>query len=91
MRVFLLSVGVLAWIWSLAVMWIFAESGGALTVIAAGVFVIVAVVALGCESILKILEEIRDARRVIPGKPAATADTHADVAPARSSPLGAAL
>ena len=91
MRLFLLSVGVLAWIWSLAVIWIFAESGGALTVIAAGVFVIVAVVALGCESILRILEEIRDARRVIPaGTPTATADTNTNVATTRSSPLGAA-
>jgi len=80
MRLFLLSVGVLAWIWSLAVMWIFAESGGALTVIAAGVFVIVAVVALGCESILKILEEIRDARAIEPRTvdPKITADGHAD-------------
>ena len=45
---------------ALAVLWIFAESGGALTVIAAGVFAIVAIVALGCERILKTLEEIRD-------------------------------
>jgi len=30
-------VGVLAWIWALAVLWIFAESGGALTMIAAGI------------------------------------------------------
>ena len=45
---------------ALAVLWIFAESGGALTVIAAGIFAVVAVVALGCERILKTLEEIRD-------------------------------
>jgi hypothetical protein len=60
MRMFFIAVGVLAWIWALAVLWIFAESGGALTVIAAGVFAVVAIVALGCERIIKILEEIRD-------------------------------
>ena len=60
MRMFFMAVGVLAWIWALAVLWIFAESGGALTVIAAGVFAVVAIVALGCERILKALEEIRD-------------------------------
>lgn len=60
MRMFLVSVGVLAWLLALAVLWIFAASGGALTVIAAGVFAIVAVVALGCERILKTLEDIRD-------------------------------
>jgi hypothetical protein len=60
MRMFLVAVGVLAWLWALAVLWIFAESGGALTVIAAGVFAIVAVVALACERIIKTLEDIRD-------------------------------
>lgn len=60
MRMFLVAVGVLAWILALAVLWIFAESGGALTVIAAGVFAIVAVVAIGCERIIKTLEDIRD-------------------------------
>jgi hypothetical protein len=60
MRWFFGAVGVLAWIWALAVLWIFKESGGALTVIAAGIFAVVAVVALGCERILKTLEEIRD-------------------------------
>jgi hypothetical protein len=60
MRLFFSAVGVLAWIWALAVLWIFKESGGALTVIAAGIFAVVAVVALGCERILKTLEEIRD-------------------------------
>jgi hypothetical protein len=60
MRMFFIAVGVLAWLWALAVVWIFAESGGALTIIAAGVFAIVAVIALGCERILKMLEEIRD-------------------------------
>jgi len=62
MRMFFVTVGVLAWLWALAVLWIFAESGGALTVIAAGVFAVVAMVALGCERILKMLEEIRDVR-----------------------------
>ncbi|MGH8175458.1 MAG: hypothetical protein ACREV5_04245 [Steroidobacter sp.] len=60
MRWFFGVVGVLAWIWALAVLWIFSESGGALTVIAAGIFAIVAVLALGCERILKTLEQIRD-------------------------------
>ena len=60
MRMFFVAVGILSWIWALAVLWIFAENGGALTVIAAGVFAIVAIVALGCERILKTLEEIRD-------------------------------
>lgn len=62
MRMFFIAVGVLSWIWALAVLWIFAESGGALTVIAAGVFAGVAIVALGCERILKTLEDIRDGR-----------------------------
>jgi hypothetical protein len=56
------AVGVLSWIWALAVLWIFAESGGALTVIAAGIYAVVAMVALGCERIVKTLEEIRDGR-----------------------------
>jgi hypothetical protein len=60
MRMFFTTVGVLAWVMALAVIWIFKESGGALTIIAAGVFAIVAVLALGCERILKTLEEIRD-------------------------------
>lgn len=62
MRMFFIVVGVLSWIWSLAVLWIFAESGGALTVIAAGVFAGVAIVSLGCERVLKTLEDIRDGR-----------------------------
>lgn len=65
MRMFFIVVGVLSWVWALAVLWIFAESGGALTVIAAGVFAVVAIVALGCERILKTLEDIRDSRTVI--------------------------
>jgi hypothetical protein len=59
MRPFFMTVGILAWVWAFAVMWVFAENGGALTVIAAGVFAVVAVVALACERILKLLEEIR--------------------------------
>jgi hypothetical protein len=62
MRMFFSAVGVLAWICALAVLWIFAESGGALTIIAAGIYAVVAMVALGCERILKTLEEIRDNR-----------------------------
>lgn len=62
MRMFFVAVGVLSWVWALAVLWIFAESGGALTVIAAGTFAVVAIVALGCERILKTLEDIRDGR-----------------------------
>jgi hypothetical protein len=42
------------------VLWIFAESGGALTVIAAGIFAGLAILSLGLERILKMLEEIRD-------------------------------
>jgi hypothetical protein len=63
-------VGVLAWIAALAVLWIFAESGGALTVIAAGIYAVVAMVALGCERILKTLEDIRDGR-IVTSRPAA--------------------
>lgn len=62
MRMFFATVGILAWVWALAVLWIFAESGGALTIIAAGVYAIVAMVALGCERVLKMLEDIRDGR-----------------------------
>jgi hypothetical protein len=60
MRMFLIAVGILAWLMALAVTWIFAESGGPLTIIAAGVFAVVAVVSLGCERIIKTLEEMRD-------------------------------
>ena len=66
MRMFFGVVGVLAWIWALAVLWIFAESGGALTIIAAGIYAVVAMVALGCERVLKTLEDIRDGRMEIP-------------------------
>ncbi len=61
MRAFLIAVGILSWIMALSVMVIFAASGGVLTVIASGVFAVVAVVALGCERIIRTLEEIRDA------------------------------
>jgi hypothetical protein len=60
MRMFFMAVGILAWLLALAVLWIFAENGGPLTIIAAGVFALVAVLALGIERILKTLEEIRD-------------------------------
>ncbi|MFL6549457.1 MAG: hypothetical protein ACJ8OJ_12230 [Povalibacter sp.] len=59
MRAFLIAVGILAWAMALSVILIFAESGGALVAIAAGVFAVVAVVALGCERIIKTLEDIR--------------------------------
>jgi hypothetical protein len=62
MRAFLVAVGIVAWLMALAVLLIFAQAGGALTVIAAGVFAVVAVVALGCERIIRTLEEIRDGR-----------------------------
>ncbi|HEU4487605.1 MAG TPA: hypothetical protein VFR96_19125 [Povalibacter sp.] len=61
MRAFLIAVGVLSWVMALAVMVIFAASGGVLTAIASGIFAVVAVVALGCERIIKTLEDIRDA------------------------------
>lgn len=60
MRPFFVTVGILAWILAFLVMWIFAESGGALTAIAAGTFAVVAILALGCERILKLLEDIRN-------------------------------
>jgi uncharacterized membrane protein len=60
MRWFFLAVGVLAWLLALGVVWIFSESGGALTFIAAGVFATVAILALVGERVIKVLEEIRD-------------------------------
>ena len=60
MRWFFLAVGILGWILALSVVWIFAQSGGALTFIAAGVFATVAILALVGERIIKTLEEIRD-------------------------------
>lgn len=65
MRMFFITVGILSWLLALSVLWIFAESGGALTVIAAGVFAGVAIVALGIERVLKVLEDIRD-RTAVP-------------------------
>ncbi len=62
MRAFLIAVGILSWVMALSVILIFAESGGALTAIAAGVFAAVAVIALSSERILKTLEDIRDSR-----------------------------
>jgi hypothetical protein len=60
MRWFFLAVGVLAWLLALGVVWIFSESGGALTFIAAGVFATVAILALVGERVIKVLEDIRD-------------------------------
>jgi len=71
MRMFFSTVGILAWVMALAVLWIFAESGGALTVIAAGVFATVAIVALVGERVIKTLEEIRDGRVVVRQQPRA--------------------
>jgi len=98
MRMFFISVGVLAWIWALAVLWLFAESGGALTIIAAGVFAVVAMVALGTERILKALEEIRDGSvtRIRVSKPGTSERvvkeerviTERDAEVAASAPLG---
>ncbi|MBB6093535.1 hypothetical protein HNQ60_002416 [Povalibacter uvarum] len=69
MRMFLVCVGIAAWLMALAVLLVFADNGGALVAIAAGVFAVVAVVALGCERIIKTLEEIRDGRVVLTAKP----------------------
>ena len=60
MRWFFLAVGVLGWALALGVVWIFAQSGGALTFITAGVFATVAILALVGDRIIKTLEEIRD-------------------------------
>ena len=67
MRMFFITVGILSWLLALAVAWIFAENGGVMTVIAAGIFAGLAVVSLGLERILKLLEEIRD-RAQPPGR-----------------------
>ncbi|HEU4653290.1 MAG TPA: hypothetical protein VFS47_04850 [Steroidobacteraceae bacterium] len=63
MRPFLITVGILAWAFGMAVLFIFSQSGGVMTAIAAGVFAGVGLIALGCERILKTLEEIRDGTR----------------------------
>jgi hypothetical protein len=60
MRWFFLAVGIMAWLLALGVVWIFSESGGALTFIAAGVFATVAILSLVGERIIKTLEDIRD-------------------------------
>jgi hypothetical protein len=70
MRMFFITVGILSWLLALAVAWIFAENGGVMTVIAAGIFAGLAIISLGLERVLKVLEEIRDRGAV----PAATAD-----------------
>lgn len=74
MRWFFLAVGVLGWLLALGVVWIFAQSGGALTFIAAGVFATVAILALVGERVIKTLEEIRDGSvtRIRVNTPAAT-------------------
>ena len=72
MRMFFIAVGILAWLFALSVLWIFAESGGALAVIAAGIFAGLAIVSLGLERILKMLEEIRD------GAPRIASPTHTE-------------
>jgi hypothetical protein len=76
MRWFFLAVGVLGWILALGVVWIFAQSGGALTFIAAGVFATVAILALVGERVIKTLEEIRDGSvtRIRVNTPATPAD-----------------
>jgi hypothetical protein len=66
MRPFLITVGILAWAFGMAVLFIFSQSGGVMTAIAAGVFAGVGLIALGCERILKTLEEIRDGTRPLP-------------------------
>jgi hypothetical protein len=60
MRGFFIVVGVLSWIWALSLLWIFSEEGGTVRFVAAGIYAVVAMVALGFERILKTLEEIRD-------------------------------
>jgi hypothetical protein len=60
MRPFLITVGILAWAFGMAVLFIFTENGGVMTAIAAGVFAGVGVLALASERVLKTLEDIRD-------------------------------
>lgn len=89
MRWFFLVVGVLSWIVALGVVWIFSQSGGALTFIAAGVFATVAVLALVGERVIKTLEEIRDGSvtRIRVNTPAERVVTEREVDVQR--PLGA--
>jgi hypothetical protein len=77
MRPFLITVGILAWAFGMAVLFIFTENGGVMTAIAAGVFAGIGLVALVAERILKTLEDIRDGvvvppRRVIREEPTRT-------------------
>jgi len=72
MRPFLITVGILAWAFGMAVLFIFAENGGVMTAIAAGVFAGVGLVALASERILKTLEEIRDGVVVAPRRTVVT-------------------
>jgi hypothetical protein len=91
MRWFFLVVGVLAWALALGVVWIFSESGGALTFIAAGVFATVAIVALVGERIIKTLEEIRDGSvtRIRVNTPAERAVTQREASEREVEPLAA--
>ena len=88
MRMFFSMVGILAWVAALSVLWIFSESGGALTAIAAGVFAVVAMVALVGERVLKTLEEIRDGEIIV--RPERRATINARPVPAAAQP-GASL
>ena len=62
MRPFFAVIGVLAWLWALSLLVIFSQSGGEMKFVAAGVYAIVGILAMGCERILKVLEDIRDHR-----------------------------
>jgi len=62
MRPFFAVIGVLAWLWALSLLAIFSQSGGEMKFVAAGVYAIVGILAMGCERILKVLEDIRDHR-----------------------------
>jgi hypothetical protein len=89
MRWFFLAVGILAWLVALGVVWIFAESGGALTFIAGGVFATVAILALVGERIIKTLEEIRDGSvtRIRVNAPAERVVTERAVTQSEAEPL----
>jgi len=60
MRPFFAVIGVLAWLWALSLLVIFSQSGGEMKFVAAGVYAIVGILAMGCERILKVLEDIRN-------------------------------
>lgn len=72
MRPFLITVGILAWAFGMAVLFIFTENGGVMTAIAAGVFAGVGLLALVSERILKTLEDIRDGVVVPPRRAVVT-------------------